>query len=369
MTKTTVAAIVRERDAPFTLEEVELEAPRAGEVLVRMVAVGLCHTDLSARAGIVPFPLPGVMGHEGAGVVESVGHGVRRVAPGDHVLASYSSCGVCPQCGSGRPFICKEFGPLNLLAGTRADGSHTLRLDGAPISGHFFGQSSFARHALIDERCLVKVPADAPLGTLAPLGCGIQTGAGAVLNALRPAPGSTVAVFGTGAVGAAAIMAAAITGAGRVVAVDLVPERLQLARGLGATDTIDAGSGDAAEALMQLGGGAGIDYTIEATGRTAALSQAISVLAPGGTCAVLGTYGVGVSVPLNATFMLDGRSIVGISEGESVPERFIPALVRLHGLGKLPIERLIRTYPFEQIETAAADALAGRTIKPVLLFD
>ncbi len=369
MVTKTVAAVVHEHDAPFSLEEVEIEAPRAGEVLVRMVAAGLCHTDLSARSGVVPFPLPGVMGHEGAGVVESVGPGVRRVAPGDQVLASFSSCGVCPECAAGRPFYCSDFLPLNLFAGTRADGSHTLRLRGVPISGHFFGQSSFARHALVDERCLVRVAPDAPLRTLAPLGCGIQTGAGAVLNALRPEPGCTLVVFGTGAVGAAAIMAAALSGAARIVAVDLVPARLELARELGATHTVDAGAGDPLEALMELTSGHGVDYTIEATGKTVALSQAIKALAPRGTCAVLGTYGIGTTIPLDATFMLDGRRIVGVSEGESVPERFIPALARLHELGKLPIERLITHYPFEEIETAAADAAAGRTIKPVLVFD
>jgi aryl-alcohol dehydrogenase len=262
----TVAAVVHEQDAPFSLEEVEIDEPRGSEVLVRMVAAGLCHTDLSARSGVVPFPLPGVMGHEGAGVVEAIGAGVRRVAPGDQVLASFSSCGVCPECGAGRPFYCRDFLPLNLFAGTRADGTHTLHLGGTPISGHFFGQSSFARHALVDERCLVRMSPEAPLRTLAPLGCGIQTGAGAVLNALRPEPGCTLVVFGTGAVGAAAIMAAALSGAARIVAVDLLPERLELARDLGATHTVDAGAGDAVDALMEMSSGRGVDYTIEATG-------------------------------------------------------------------------------------------------------
>ena len=364
----TEAAVVHEQGAPFTLETVELDDPRAHEVVVRMVATGLCHTDLSARAGKVPFPLPGVLGHEGAGVVEATGADVTRVAVGDHVLASYSSCGRCPQCSTGRPYCCRDFHALNLFGGTRPDGSHTIKLDGRLLSGHFFGQSSFARHALMDERCLVAVGADVPLETLAPLGCGIQTGAGAVFNALRPDPGSTVAVFGAGAVGAAAVMAAAVSGAGRIVAVDTVTARLELALELGATDTVDAAAGDAAEALMELTSGQGADYTIEATGKTAVLGQAIAVLAPGGTCAVVGTYGIGATVPLDATFMLDGRRIVGVSEGESVPERFIPALVRLHGLGKLPVEQLVRHYPFEEIERAAADAAEGLTIKPVLVF-
>lgn len=369
MGMTTQAAVVHEQGAPFTLETVELDDPRGSEVVVRLVAAGLCHTDLSARDGLMPFPLPGVLGHEGAGVVEAVGADVTRVAVGDQVLASYSSCGRCPECSAGRPYFCHHFHALNLFGGTRPDGSHTLHFDGRPLNGHFFGQSCFARHALIDERCLVAVPQEAPLTILAPLGCGIQTGAGAVLNVLRPEPGATLAVFGAGAVGMAAVMAAAITPAARIIAVDRVASRLALALELGATDAIDASQTDAREALAELTGGRGVDATIEATGSTAVLEQAIHVLAPRGACAVAGTYGVGTTVPVGATFMLDGRRILGVSEGESVPESFIPALVRLNELGKLPVERLVRHYRFEDIETAAGDASEGVTIKPVLVFD
>jgi aryl-alcohol dehydrogenase len=368
MTTITEAAVVHEAATPFSCEEVELDDPRPNEVLVRLVATGLCHTDLSAQAGIVPFPLPGVLGHEGAGVVEAVGAAVRRVVRGDHVLASFCSCGRCSHCRGGHPAYCRSYLPLNLFAGTRPDGTHTIHQHGAPLHGHFFGQSSLARHALIDERCLVKVAGDAPLALLAPLGCGIQTGAGAVLNVLRPEPGSSLVVFGAGAVGSAAIMAAALTGVARIVAVDLVASRLELARELGATDTVDAASLDAVEAVADLCPD-GVDQVIEATGNTAALSQAIKLLAPRGTCAILSTYRHGATIPLDVNFMLDGRRVVGISEGDSEPERFIPALIRLHELGRLPIERLIRHYPFGQIEQAAADARDGTTIKPVLLFD
>ncbi len=368
MTTITEAAVVHGPAAPFSCEEVELDDPRPDEVLVRMVASGMCHTDLSAQAGVVPFPLPGVLGHEGAGVVAAVGPAVRRVVPGDHVLASFSSCGRCSHCRSGHPAYCRSYLPLNLFAGTRPDGSHTIHQDGAPLNGHFFGQSSLARHALIDERCLVKVAPDAPLGLLAPLGCGIQTGAGAVLNVLRPKPGSTLVVFGTGAVGSAAIMAAVLSGVATIVAVDLVASRLELARELGATDTVDAGALDAVEAVAELCPN-GVDYAVEATGNTGALGQAIRLLAPRGTCAILSTYRHDATIPLDVNFMIDGRRIVGVSEGDSEPQHFIPALVRLHELGRLPIERLITHYPFEQIEQAAADARDGTTIKPVLLFD
>ena len=173
MKRTTIAAVVHEKDAPFVLEEVELDEPRANEVIVRMVATGLCHTDLSVRSQVIPFPLPAVLGHEGAGIVEEVGSAVKRLRPGDHVLASFTSCGVCVNCYSGKPSNCDHFFPMNLLGGTRLDGSHTIHQDGVPLNAHFFGQSSLAHHALVDERCLVKVDESAPL-LLAPLGCGYR---------------------------------------------------------------------------------------------------------------------------------------------------------------------------------------------------
>jgi aryl-alcohol dehydrogenase len=369
MKTTTIAAVVHEKDAPFVLEEVELDEPRANEVLVRMVATGLCHTDLSVRSGVIPFPLPAVLGHEGAGIVERVGSAVQRVRPGDHVLASFTSCGACVNCVTGSPSNCDHFFPMNLLGGTRLDGSHTIHQKGLPLNAHFFGQSTLAEHALIDERSLVRVDESAPLALLAPLGCGIQTGAGAVLNVLRPEPGSTVVVFGVGAVGLSAVMAAALTGAAHIVAVDVVPSRLQLAKELGATDTIDARSVDVKGALMEMSGGRGVDYTIESSGNLEAASNAVQLLAARGTCALIGAPPAGATVPVDVIFMHLGRKVVGVAEGNSVPEVFLPALVRLHELGKLPLERLVRQYPFAQIEQAAADAKAGVTIKPVLVFD
>jgi aryl-alcohol dehydrogenase len=367
MTRTT-AAIVNAAGAPFVLADVDLDEPRPHEVLVRLVAAGMCHTDLSARAGRLPFPLPGVLGHEGAGVVEQIGAEVTDVEVGDHVLASFSSCGECPECLAGRPAYCRHFHARNLFGGSRPDGSATILGEGEPVHGHFFGQSAFARHALIHERGLVKVSADAPLSTLAPLGCGIQTGAGAILTVLRPGPESVLAVFGAGAVGCAAIMAAAILGVGRIVAVDLVPERLELARELGATHVVDAAAADPVAALRDLGEG-GVGFAVEATGSTAALTTAIASLAPRGTCAILSTYPRGATVPLDANFMIDGRRILGISEGDSDPKRFLPQLVELFDKGQLPVDKLIRHYPFEDIERAAEDARSGATIKPVLVFD
>jgi aryl-alcohol dehydrogenase len=365
----TEAAVIREQGAPFSLEQVELDEPRPDEVLVRMVATGLCHTDLSVRSGVIPFPLPGVVGHEGAGVVEAVGSAVRGLAAGDHVLASFTSCGHCRNCDAGHPAYCTDFLPMNLLGGTRMDGSHTIEQDGRPLNAHFFGQSSLARHALIDERSLVKVDRGLPLDILAPLGCGIQTGAGAVLNVLRPHPGSSLAVFGVGGVGLAAVMGGALTGAGRIIAVDVISSRLALARDLGATETIDASSTDAVEAIMELTAGGGADFSVEATGNLQVVEQSINVLAPLGVCALIGAPSFGATTPVDVNFMLNGRQVVGITEGDSRPEEFIPALVRLYEMGRLPLDRLIRHYRFEDIERAAEDAHSGATIKPVLRFD
>jgi aryl-alcohol dehydrogenase len=365
----TTAAVIHEKGSAFLLEDVDLEEPRPNEVLVRMVATGICHTDLSVRSGVIPFPLPAVVGHEGAGIVQQVGSSVQRVRPGDHVLASFTSCGACVNCFSGSPANCDQFFPMNLLGGRRSDGSHTVYQNGSPLNAHFFGQSSLARHALIDERSLVKVDESAPLATLAPLGCGIQTGAGTIFNVLRPLPGSTVVVCGAGAVGLSAIMAAALTAVAHIVAVDVVPSRLELAKELGATDTIDARGAELADVLMEFTRGRGVDYIIESTGNLGVAGVAANVLASRGTCVFIGAPPAKSTVPVDVNYMHGGRNVIGLAMGNSVPQVFLPALIRLHEQGKLPIERLVRHYRFEDIEQAAADAHSGVTIKPVILFD
>jgi aryl-alcohol dehydrogenase len=365
----TTAAVVHEKGAAFSLEEVELEEPRPDEVLVRMVATGMCHTDLNVRAGVIPFPLPAVVGHEGAGVVEQVGSAVRRVRPGDHVLASYTSCGACVNCFSGTPSNCDQFFPMNLLGGKRADGSHTIHQNGSPLNAHFFGQSSFARHALMDERSLVKVDQSAPLATLAPLGCGVLTGTGTIFNVLQPTPGSTLVVFGAGAVGLSAIMAARLTAVAHIIAVDVVAPRLELARELGATETLDSREVDVDDFLTGFTHRRGVDYVIESTGNLSVASRAVGLLAARGTCVLIGAPPAGSTVPVDVNYMHLGRRVIGVAMGGSVPQVFLPALIRLHELGKLPVERLIRRYRFEDIEQAAVDALSGATIKPVIVFD
>jgi aryl-alcohol dehydrogenase len=368
MSITTRAAVVESGGAPFTLCDVVLDEPGPHEAVVRMVAAGLCHTDLGVAGGGLPFPLPGVLGHEGAGVVEAVGSAVTGVAPGDHVVLSFTSCGACGNCDGGHPAYCATWLPLNLIGGHRADGTSTISRDEEPLGGHFFGQSSFAERALVDDRSLVKVDADVPLESIAPLGCGVQTGVGAVWNVLKPVTGSTIVVLGAGAVGLSAVMAAALTPATTVVAVDRVGERLALAKELGATHTVNAGERDLGEALAEITGGRGADGVVETTGNVGVLRQGVDALAARGTVVVVGAPPFGTEVALDVNGLLGGKRVVGLTLGDAETQTFIPALVELVKAGRLPLHRLISTYPFADIDQAVRDMTAGKAIKPVLTF-
>ncbi|MET9460399.1 NAD(P)-dependent alcohol dehydrogenase [Streptomyces canus] len=368
MPTTTRAAVVESGGAPFTLSDVELDEPGPHEALVRMVATGLCHTDLGVASGGLPFPLPGVLGHEGAGVVEAVGPAVTGVAPGDHVVLSFTSCGDCRNCDGGHPAYCATWLPLNLLGGRRADGTSTISRDGEPLGGHFFGQSSFAERALVDERSLVKVDQEVPLESIAPLGCGVQTGVGAVWNVLKPVTGSTIVVLGAGAVGLSAVMAAALTPATTIVAVDRFGERLTLARELGATHTVNAAEEDLGEVLAAITGGQGADGIVETTGNVNVLRQGVDALGARGTVVVVGAPPFGTEVSLDVNGLLGGKRVVGLTLGDAETQSFIPALVRLVKEGRLPLHRLISTYPFADIDQAVRDMRAGKAIKPVLTF-
>ncbi len=368
---TTTAAVVRDAGGSFELTEVALAPLRPDEVVVRMVATGVCHTDISAARGVIPFPLPGVLGHEGGGVVEDVGAQVRRVVVGDKVLMTFTSCGRCDKCRSGHPAYCDHHLRLNLLGGRRADGSATLSVDGQDLSGHFFGQSSFSCRALADERSLVRLPPDTrdeELRVLAPLGCGFMTGAGAVLNELRPAPGSVLVVTGAGAVGLAALMASRMTPVSRVIVVDRVPSRLTLASELGAADVIDTSRVDMHQAILDGTAGRGADLAVETTGSTAVLEGLMESLAVAGQCVVVGAPPAGSRASFDVNTWLPGRAVRGVTMGDSEPEAFIPLLVEAYRAGRFPIDRLERTYAFANIDRAVSDASAGVTIKPVLTF-
>jgi aryl-alcohol dehydrogenase len=362
---TIVGAVVEDAGAPFELRTLEVGPLQADEALVRIEAAGICHTDLTVRGGSFPTPMPVVLGHEGAGVVEETGTAVTRVAAGDRVALSYASCGRCRSCATGRPYYCVEFLPRNFGA-TRPDGTTALSRDGRAVHSHFFGQSCFATQAVVPERSLVKLPDDVPFEVAAPLGCGVQTGTGAVINVLRPRAGSSIVVFGVGGVGLSAVMAAALAGCTTIVAVDVKPPRLELARELGATHTLDGDDGDRVEAIKELTGG-GADFTLETSGVPAVLRQAVECLAPDSTCGVVGAPPFGTDAALDVNDVIAaGRTVRGIVEGHSVPELFIPALIDLWRAGRLPVDRLVRTYDFEAINEAAEAAEVGDAVKCVL---
>lgn len=361
------AAVTTAPNDVFIFRELDIDRPGPDEVLVRMVGTGVCHSDLIVRDAWYPVPFPVVLGHEGAGVVEAVGDGVAEVSPGDHVVLSFASCGSCTRCRTGAPAYCAEFLGRNFGCG-RPDGSTSLRWGASRVHGFFFGQSSFATHTLAPRQSVVKVPADLPLPLLGPLGCGVQTGACAVLKALRCEAGSRIAVFGSGSVGCSAVMAAVVAGCSTIAVVGRNRSRLRLAEELGATCVVDAGRTNVTETLRSVSGGSGFDYSIEATGDPGLLRAAVDVLHTRGTCGVIGAARPGVEVALEMSGLMFGRKVQGIVEGDSVPQVDIPLLAGLHRKGLLPFDRMITTYPFEEINEATEDMAGGKCVKPVLLF-
>ena len=364
----TTAAVAVGPHQPFELRHLELDDLAPNEVRVALVATGVCHTDAVVRDQIYPTPLPAVLGHEGAGVVEAIGSAVTSVKPGDHVILTVNSCGQCRQCLTGTPTYCDNLYVLN-FGGRRPDGTTALTEGGQEISSSFFGQSSFATHANVAERALVKVDDDIPLKLAGPLGCGLMTGAGAVLNSLHPRAGSAIAIFGAGAVGSAAVLAALVAGCTTVIAVDIHQSRLDLATELGATHVVDSSKGSSVEAIMEITSGRGADVALDATGVPSVLRQAADSLAICGTVGLVGAAAPGTEVSFETGLSITrGWSLKMIIEGDSVPQDFIPRLVELWRQGRFPFEKLVQTYPFEQINDAFADSEAGKTVKPVLQF-
>ena len=370
------AATIRRKGGPFKVETLMLGQPSPNEVLVRIVATGMCHTDMVARDQLYDVPMPVVLGHEGAGVVEEIGASVKKVAPGDHVVLTYMWCGHCKPCLRGDLTYCANFYPLN-FGGAREDGTTSTyevhaqgtHEQGTPVHDHFFGQSSFGTFALAHERNVIKVPRNAPLELLGPLGCGIQTGAGAVMNSLKVNPGSSFATFGGGAVGLSAVMAARVAGATTIIAADVVPSRLSLAMELGATHTVNSRETDPVVAVRELTSG-GADFTLESSGRPAVLRQAIDALATRGTCGIVGAPALGTEASFDVNgVMTTGKRIIGIIEGDSVPDLFIPALVELYMQGRFPFDKLVKFYTLDQINQAAEDSEKGITIKPIIRLE
>lgn len=360
------AAVLRRPNGPLELEEIDLAEVREDEILVRIVGSGICHTDLGIVASATAEQLPLVLGHEGSGIVEAVGRRVSKVAPGDHVVLSFAFCGTCRRCQSGLMVHCDSFLPLN-LAGARADGTSAYSASGSAIRGHFFGQSSFASYSITTEQNCVKVPRDIPLEILGPLGCGVQTGAGTVMNSLNPKPGTSIAVFATGSVGLSAILGAVVAGCTTIVAVDPMASRRDMALALGATHAVDPDSEDAAESIRDITGG-GADYSVDCIGLPAVVRAAVECLASPGVCATVGFQGLENEFTLNLGQLLWGRSLVGVIEGTAVPDVFIPRMIELYQQGRFPFDKLVETVPFSDINKAIDASHHGDLVKAVITF-
>ena len=369
----TVAAVLRSvtdrrpygESRPLALEEVELGAPRAGELLVRVEAAGVCHSDLSVVDGSRVRPLPMALGHEAAGVVEEIGAGVRDVRAGDHVVLTFvPSCGLCAECAGGRPALCTAAAAAN-GAGVLLHGPPLLRgRDGQPIH-HHVGVSGFARHAVVARESAVVVPGDVPLATAALFGCAVLTGTGAVLNTAGVRPGQSVAVFGLGGVGLAAVVGAAVAGAYPIVAVDPVESKRRLALELGATLALTPEEAD--RTLRDVTGG-GVEVGFEAAGVPAVLEAAFRATRRGGTTVAMGLPHPSRTVSLPAlAFAGEGRTLIGSYMGSAAPQRDIPRYLALWKAGRMPLDRLqTATLPLDRINDAFEALAAGEAVRQIL---
>ena len=360
------AAVLRTGQGPFTIEELEMGNPGPNEVLVDVVAAGMCHTDLLSRE-LPPefFGGPQVYGHEGAGIVREVGSAVTSVKPGDKVVLSFNSCGSCPSCAKRRYPYCFDFQLHNMIGG-RPDGTSAFTdVSGARVGSHYFGQSSFASHTIVAERSVVKVDSSAPIERMGPLGCGIQTGAGAILNTLAVESGSSVVITGAGALGLSAVMAAKVAGAGAIIAVDRHASRLELARKYGATHTLSGSPTEITASIREITGH-GSDYAFDTTGNAAIVRASHDALNVIGTIALAGV-GFG-DLTIDFLSMISGRTITGVMEGDSIPQEFIPRLAALNAEGKFPYHELITEFPLDRINEAEAASANGSVIKPVLVM-
>jgi S-(hydroxymethyl)glutathione dehydrogenase / alcohol dehydrogenase len=335
------AAVLEAFGAPLEVQQIELDEPRAGEALVRLEACGVCHTDLYTASGADPSGYaPTVLGHEGAGVVEQVGPDVRMVQPGDHVVTLFSpQCGKCVHCRSPRTNLCLAIRDQQ-NKGYRPDGTTRLSRDGERIR-HFMGTSTFAEYAVLPEIALAKVSPDAPLDRACLFACGLSTGLGAAMFTAKVEPGSTCVVFGAGMVGLGAVAGCRLQGAERVVCVDLSEDRLQLARGQGATDVLIGGDG-AVESVLEMTGGFGADYTFEATGNVAVMRQAVEAARMGwGLCTVAGVAGRGETLDIVPRFLITGRRVCGSSFGGLKGREQVPQLVERYLQGDIDVDPFI----------------------------
>ena len=357
------AAVTKEAGSLYVIEDIELDEPKNDEMLVKIVASGYCHTDELIRIQALPYPLPGVLGHEGCGIVVKTGKDVKEFSAGDRVAFSFGSCGKCDRCLDGWPTLCDLFVTIN-FGGVQADGTSRLSQNGKTLSTTF-GQSSFAEYAVVNERGAVKVPDDVPLDITGPLGCGIQTGAGAVLNRLKPRPGSKIAVFGCGSVGLSALMAAKISNCSMIIGVDQVQSRLDMALELGATHVVNTKvTPDAVDEIRKLTA-LGADCSVDATGNARCTRMSLNCTRPGSPTVIVGGGGE-ITLDVEMDLMGPAKSLLGVVEGDSNPKLFIPELMEHYRAGRFPFDKLITYYDFEDINTAMRDSADGKAIKAVL---
>lgn len=361
------AIIASATENSFTYSDVDIDAPKPDEILVKIKAVGLCHTDLLARQGLYQLGGDSVLGHEGAGVVEQIGGDVTKVKVGDRVGVSFRSCGTCPKCEAHVAAYCQEFVPLNIM-GSRLDGSSALKQGEHELASNFFGQSSFATHALTYETNVVVLPDDLPFEIAAPLGCGVQTGAGTVLNSLKCEAGSSLVVTGCGMVGLSAVMAGKINGCSNIIAIEPHEARRKMALEVGATHVIDPNEHEDFEAAIRAIVPYGVNYAIDTTGRRQTLNNLTRCFTTQGTLAMVGmTNPEDDFICSGMQFLASGLTVKGIIEGDSQPDKFIPELIAYYKAGQLPINKMVKTYPLEDIDTAVHEHHTGKCIKAVLI--
>jgi len=359
------AAVMYGFNEPLKIESVKLKAPRADEVVVKVVASGVCHSDLSVVQMKIPFPPPVVLGHEGAGIVEEVGRDVTDLEPGDHVVLSWvENCGKCHYCTAGHSHLC-DANIRSMMSG----GESVFESNGMDIA-RMAGVGSFADHTIVRATAAIKIDASVPLDRACLVGCGVMTGVGAAINTVRIEPGQTVAVFGCGGVGLNVIQGAALAGAGRIIGVDMAPGKLTLARTFGATDVVDAKAGDAVAQIKELTGGIGVDFAFEVIGNTAVIAQAFEAVKRGGKAVVVGVPGMGqdVTVP-GLAFPLEEKSIIGSLYGSANMKRDMPRLIELYQRGRLKIDELIsKRIKLEDVNAAFAAMEKGEVARSVIVF-
>ena len=361
------AAVLKNVGADYEMSDVYYSEIQEDEVLVKLVATGICHSDEAVRKGFQPSKPPLILGHEGSGIIEKVGEKVKGFEVGDHVVLSYRYCGTCSNCLTGVPASCVDYGKLN-FKGVRADGTPYCYLeDGTPVM-QFMGQSSFASHSIVNVSSIIKVDKSVDLRLVGPLGCGFMAGSGTVFNALKPKPGSTIAIFGTGAVGLSAMMAAKIAGCSKIIGIDIHDNRLELAKQLGATHVINSKEENVEKTIKKLTNGLGVNYSIDTSGVSAVMKTAIDILAIGGVAApIAASQDLKLNPMLNLS--LYNRTVKGVLMGQAIPQLSIPKLIEYYLDDRFGFDKLIQVYSLEDINKANEDAHSGKVVKPILIMD